>query len=87
VAAALIPFLVGLKLQLAGINLSQWIVGGLGVLIAVLEGLQQLNQYHANWIAYRSTNEALKHEKFLFLAKVRTLRGGRRSAGTSCGTY
>jgi hypothetical protein len=70
VAAALIPFLVGLKLQLAGINLSQWIVGGLGVLIAVLEGLQQLNQYHANWIAYRSTNEPLKHEKFLFLAKA-----------------
>jgi Protein of unknown function (DUF4231) len=56
------------KLPLAGINLSQWIVGGLGVLIAVIEGLQQLNQYHANWIAYRSTSEALKHEKFLFLA-------------------
>jgi hypothetical protein len=70
VAAALIPFLVGLKFSLAGINLSQLIVGGLGVLISVLEGLQQLNQYHANWIAYRSTNEALKHEKFLFLGKA-----------------
>ena len=39
----------------------------LGVLIAVAEGLQQVNQYHANWIAYRSTCESLKHEKFLFL--------------------
>ncbi|MGI8569091.1 MAG: DUF4231 domain-containing protein [Methylocella sp.] len=35
-----------------------------------MEGLQQLNQYQANWIAYRSTSEALKHEKFLFLAKA-----------------
>jgi hypothetical protein len=55
---------------LAGINLSQLIVGGLGVLIAVLEGLQQLNQYHANWITYRTTSELLKHEKYLFLAKA-----------------
>ncbi|MGH6936240.1 MAG: DUF4231 domain-containing protein, partial [Methylocella sp.] len=43
------------------------VVGGLGVLIAVIEGLQQLYQYQANWIAYRSTCEALRHEKFLFL--------------------
>lgn len=62
-ASSLIPFLVGL-------NLPPWIVGGLGVLIAVVEGLQQLNQYQANWITYRSTAEALKHEKFLFLAKA-----------------
>ena len=30
--------------------------------------IQQLNQYHANWIAYRSTCESLKHEKFLYLS-------------------
>jgi hypothetical protein len=65
-----IPFLVALNLQLAGLNLSQWAVGGLGVLIAVIEGLQQLNQYHANWITYRGTCEDLKHEKHLFLAKA-----------------
>ena len=65
VAAALIPFLSGLQFLY-----SHWIVGGLGVLIAVMEGLQQLNQYQANWITYRSTCEALKHEKFLFLAKA-----------------
>src|SRR5580698_2267538 len=40
---------------------------GLGVFIVILEGLQQLNQYHSNWIAYRSTCETLKHEKFLYL--------------------
>jgi Protein of unknown function (DUF4231) len=36
--------------------------------IAIIEGLQQMNQYHSNWITYRSTAEALKHEKYLFLA-------------------
>jgi Protein of unknown function (DUF4231) len=68
-AAALIPFLAGVNLPQLQTQL-RWAVGGLGVLIAVLEGLQQLNQYHANWITYRSTCEALKHEKFLFLAKA-----------------
>lgn len=62
-AAALIPFLVGL-------NVPRCIIGGLGVLIAVMEGLQQVSQYHSNWITYRSTCEALKHEKFLYLAKA-----------------
>ena len=42
----------------------------LGTSIALLEGLQQLNQYHQNWITYRSTAEALKHEKFLFLSSA-----------------
>ncbi len=42
----------------------------LGVIIVVAEGLQQMNQYQANWISYRSTCEALKHDKYLFLAKA-----------------
>jgi hypothetical protein len=29
-----------------------------------------MNQYHPNWITYRSTSEALKHEKYLYLAKA-----------------
>lgn len=44
--------------------------GILGALIALLEAIQQMNQYHHNWITYRSTCEALKHEKYLFLAKA-----------------
>lgn len=46
------------------------ITGAMGASIALLEGLQQLNQYHQNWITYRATAEALKHEKFLFLGKA-----------------
>ena len=44
------------------------ITGAMGASIALLEGLQQLNQYHQNWITFRSTAEALKHEKSLFLS-------------------
>jgi hypothetical protein len=40
----------------------------LGAGVAMLEGVQQLGQYHDLWISYRSTAENLKHEKYLFLA-------------------
>ena len=46
------------------------LTGVLGGTIALLEGIQQLNQYHQNWISYRSTAEALKHEKFLYMSKA-----------------
>jgi hypothetical protein len=62
-AAAVIPFM-------AGIGGPAYVTGGLGVLIVILEGLQGLNQYQHEWIAYRSTCEDLKHEKYLWLAKA-----------------
>jgi hypothetical protein len=48
--------------------LSIFLPAWLGVLIVVVEGFQQLNQYHQNWTTYRSTCEALKHEKYLWIA-------------------
>ena len=53
----------------AGLGLSRYYTVTLAVLLLVFEGLQQVNQYHANWIGYRSTSEALKHEKYLYLGK------------------
>jgi Protein of unknown function (DUF4231) len=38
--------------------------------IAVSEAIQQFNQYQANWLLYRSTCEALKREKYLYLASA-----------------
>ena len=46
------------------------VAGALGGLVVVVEGFQQLNQYQQNWQAYRSTCEALKHEKYTFLARA-----------------
>lgn len=62
-AAALIPFLTAFKFEH-----NSLVIGGLGVLITILEGILHLNQYQQNWTMYRSTCEALKHEKFVFLA-------------------
>jgi Protein of unknown function (DUF4231) len=71
VIAALIPLLSGLQLPfIAATAVPTWILGALGVVIAVIEGIQQLNQYYGNWISYRSTCEALKHEKYLYLGKA-----------------
>lgn len=42
----------------------------LGAAIILVEGFLQLNQYQQNWITYRSTCEALKHEKYLFLGRA-----------------
>ncbi len=70
VAAALIPFLSGTE----GFK-PPWLVGALGVVIAVAEGIQQLNQHHVNWTTYRSTCEVLKHEKYLYLAKAAPYAG------------
>jgi Protein of unknown function (DUF4231) len=69
VLAALIPLLSGLDIP-APMGMPKWFLGVLGALIAIIEGVQQVNQYHANWISYRSTAEALNHEKFLYLGKA-----------------
>src|SRR5260370_7324702 len=64
-SAALIPFLSAFSF-----SRMMWVTGGLGVLITVLEGMLHLNQYQENWIAYRSTCESLKHEKYVYLARA-----------------
>jgi len=61
VAAAAVPVV-------AAAEAAAWITAGFGGVVLVLEGVQQLGQYQSNWITYRSTCEALKHEKYLYLA-------------------
>lgn len=63
IAAALIPFLSGMGER---ILCGPWIVGALGVMIALAAAAGSLFKYHENWIQYRVTSEQLKHEKFLF---------------------
>lgn len=49
-------------------GIAKWITSVSGALIAILEGVQHMNQYSTLWITYRSTTEYLRHEKFLFLS-------------------
>jgi hypothetical protein len=54
---------------------AQWVASIAGALIAILEGVQHMNQYSTLWVTYRSTAEYLKHEKFLFLSGAGPYRG------------
>ena len=55
-------------ISLIDIASSKYLVAIFGALIAILEGVQQLYQFHTLWTEYRSTAEHLKHEKYLFLS-------------------
>jgi len=56
---------------------SKWVTAILGLLVLIIEAVQQLNQDQQNWLAYRSTCEALKHEKYLASGVRRAVRGCR----------
>ncbi len=63
VVAAAVP-------PLAALGASTAVVSVVASLVVVLEGLQHLFQWNEHWIAYRSTCEALKHERYLYLASA-----------------
>ena len=62
-AAAAVPVV-------AALHTAAWVTAALGGVVLLFEGLQQLGQYQVNWIAYRSTCESLKHERYLYLAQA-----------------
>lgn len=70
-AAAAIPVV-------AGFGVPVYVAGILGAVVVVTEGVLHVNQYHQNWITYRSTAESLKHEKYLFLAGADVYSGSRK---------
>jgi len=61
IAAALVPFFAGWGMYPA-------VTGLLGVIVVILESLQSIYQFQSHWISYRSTAEALKHEKYRWYA-------------------
>src|SRR3954454_4353073 len=63
VAAAAVPVA-------AAAGAPGWVTAALGGIVLVLEGLQQLGQYQTNWVTYRATCEALRHEKYLYLSQA-----------------
>jgi hypothetical protein len=73
ISAALIPFLAALHVA----DTHDYVKAAfaiatalLGVLITILEGVLQLQQYQQIWVTYRATCEALKHEKYTYIAKA-----------------
>jgi len=68
--AVLIPVM-----SLLPADVAKWATAVSGTVIALLETVQQMNQYSTLWVTYRSTAEHLKHEKFLFLSAAGPYRG------------
>lgn len=66
VIASIIPLL-------AGYSTSHWsiplIIAIIGIAITIMESISKINQYHENWIEYRSTCELLRYQKMLFLTR------------------
>ncbi|WP_158675567.1 DUF4231 domain-containing protein [Nocardia stercoris] len=54
---------------LAALSAPAPVTASVSALVVIAEGVQQVFQWHTNWLTYRSTAEALKHEKFLYLAE------------------
>lgn len=54
---------------------AKWAASIAGILIAVLEAVQQMNQYSTLWVTYRATAERLKHEQYLFLSNAGPYKG------------
>lgn len=61
-------------MNLLPVDYSQWAVAISATVIALCEGVQQLNQYSQLWVTYRATAEHLKHEKYLFLSHAGPFR-------------
>lgn len=65
----LIQLVVGAAVPVvAALQVPAAVTAILAALVVVAEGAQQLYQWQTNWVQYRSTAEALKHEKYLYLA-------------------
>lgn len=64
--SASVPVMVGI------INLHWFIkiiIAMAGAAIAIISAVHGLYNFHENWIEYRSTCEALKREKYLYMAR------------------
>jgi hypothetical protein len=64
----------------AAADAESWLLGLFGGLIVVIESVVQLFQFQSNWIAFRSTAEALKRERSMFLARAGDYAVGRPEA-------
>ncbi len=64
-----VQLLVGATVPVvAAISAPALLTASLAAVVVVAEGAEQLFQWHANWLRYRSTAESLKQQKHLYLA-------------------
>ena len=72
ICAALIPFMTG---YISTIPQLAYIVGALGVIIAIAASISSLQKYEERWIEYRTNCETLRHHYILYQTKVAPYSG------------
>jgi Protein of unknown function (DUF4231) len=55
---------------LAAADAPSAVTAALAACVVVLEGVQQVFQFHPNWIIHRTTAETLRQNAFAYLARV-----------------
>jgi hypothetical protein len=70
--AATIPVLAGFSQGSQSVALATGIAG---MLVTIIAGILALYRFQENWREYRATAEALKQEKFLYLARAGPYEG------------
>ena len=63
-SGALIPIINSIPYSDIEVRIVSSILGGI---VIIITGMIQLKKYQENWIQYRTTEEILKKEKFLYL--------------------
>lgn len=67
IASAWLPLLAGLQSDTRDLS---YVIGGIGVLVAILTGVSSLYRFQELWVSYRLTAETLTHEKYRFLTET-----------------
>ncbi len=71
--SALIPFLAGF-METGPVYLN-YIIGVLGMLVAILAGVSAMMKFQEKWVKYRTASETLKHEKFMYITRTGHYKG------------
>jgi len=70
----------------AAVGSPSYVAGTLGVFVVIVEGLQQLFQFHQNWVNYRGTCESAEAREVPVPCPGRRLRERRSPAASARGT-
>ena len=65
--SAFIPFAAGFSETHPDHLYLNYLIGVLGMLVAIIAGVSALMKYQEKWVKYRSTAEALNREKYMFM--------------------
>ncbi|MFE7797716.1 DUF4231 domain-containing protein [Nocardia sp. NPDC057440] len=63
---------------LAATGVAGYVTAIVAAAVVIGEGAQQLFQWQSNWIHFRTAAEALRHERFLYLAEAGPYTGADR---------